>query len=166
MASSIMSAVRVCEDLTTLQACVGTEVYCSDWETITQDRVTQFAQVTGDLQWIHVDPIKARQDSPYGGTIAHGFFTLALLGKYYELFLPQLLPFCDIAINYGLDRVRFTQAVCVGSKVRGRFLLQSARLEGEFVRLAFEVQIEIENQNKPACVAHSIVLRRLTKQPS
>lgn len=87
---------------------------------------------------------------------------MALLGKYYELFLPALLPFCDIGINYGLDRVRFTQAVRAGSKVRGRFLLQEAQQEGEHIRLIFQVQIEIQGGSKPACVAQSIVLRRLT----
>lgn len=125
MVGTMQIKTPVCQDLKALQACVGSEVYCSDWESVMQDRITQFAQATGDYQWIHVDPIKARQDSPYGETVAHGFFTLALLGKYYELFLPALLPFCDIGINYGLERVRFTQVVIAGSKVRGRFVLRS-----------------------------------------
>ena len=134
---------------------VGQEVFLTDWVAITQERIDQFAQATGDFQWIHVDAQRAATSSPFGSTIAHGFLTLSLLGKFYEDHLS--LPFCEMGINYGLNKVRFTQPVRVNSRVRGRFVL--ARLEdiSGGIQLTFNVSIEIDGLDKPACVAESVV---------
>jgi len=142
----------------------GSEVCVTGWVTIDQARIDQFARATGDFQWIHVDVERAKA-SPAGGTIAHGFLTLSLLGQFYEGYLPDALPFCDVGINYGLNRVRFTHPVPVDSRVRGRFVLLKAEdLEGG-LQLTFSVTVEIEGCEKPACVAESVV-RRYFRAPS
>ena len=122
-----------------------------------QKRIDLFAQATDDFQWIHVDTERATKSSPYGGTIAHGFLTLSLLGNFYEQYLN--FPFTDVGLNYGLNKVRFTHPVRSGSKVRGRFVL--AKLEDMLgaIQLTFQVVIEIEGQDRPACVAESVVRR-------
>ena len=134
---------------------LGQEVYLSDWVLMDQQRIDRFAQATEDFQWIHVDADRAAKESPFGTTIAHGFLTLALLGKFYETLLA--LPFCEMGLNYGLNKVRFTNPVRAGSQVRGRFVL--ARLEdiAGGIQLYFLVTIEIDGQNKPAVVAESVV---------
>jgi len=134
---------------------VGQEVFLTDWVTITQERIDQFAQATGDFQWIHVDSERAAKSSPFGCTIAHGFLTLSLLGKFYEAHLS--LPFCEMGINYGLNKVRFTQPVRVNSQVRGRFILAKLEDLSGGIQLTFKVTIEIDGLNKPACVAESVV---------
>lgn len=151
--------VPACHSLTDAQQHVGTEIYRSDWERLSQQRIDQFAQATGDFQWIHVDPERARRESPFGQTVAHGFFTLALLGKYYAQFLDRFLPGSDRTLNYGLNRVRFTQPVCAGQRVRGRFTLRAAQARDmQQWQLTFDVIIDIDGQDRPACVAESIVL--------
>jgi acyl dehydratase len=137
---------------------VGKEIYASEWMTIGQDRIDQFAQATGDFQWIHVDPARAKS-SPYGGTIAHGFLTLSLLGKFYEDFMPESFPFCDIGLNYGLNKVRFTNPVRAASRVRGRFLLSKLEDVDSGLQMTFTVTVEIEGSERPALVAESIVRR-------
>ncbi len=98
-------------------------------------------------------------ESPYGGTIAHGFLTLSLLGKFYEDFLTYALPFCDMGINYGLNKVRFTNPVRANARVRGRFVLAMVdEVEGG-LQATFAVTVEIEGQPKPALVAESVVRR-------
>jgi len=144
---------------TSVHAATGREVCVTDWVDISQDRIDKFAQATGDFQWIHVDVERARQASPYGGTIAHGFLTLSLLGKFYEDYLVSALPFCDMGLNYGLNRVRFTQAVPSGSRVRGRLLLSKVEDVPGGLQLTVSVTFEIEGAAKPACVAESIVRR-------
>jgi acyl dehydratase len=134
---------------------VGQEVFLTDWVTITQERIDQFAQATGDFQWIHVDSERAAKSSPFGCTIAHGFLTLSLLGKFYEAHLS--LPFCEMGINYGLNKVRFTQPVRVNSQVRGRFILAKLEDLSGGIQLTFKVTIEIDGLDKPACVAESVV---------
>jgi acyl dehydratase len=134
---------------------VGQEVFLTDWVTITQERIDQFAQATGDFQWIHVDSERAAKSSPFGCTIAHGFLTLSLLGKFYEAHLS--LPFCEMGINYGLNKVRFTQPVRVNSQVRGRFVLAKLEDISGGIQLTFKVTIEIDGLDKPACVAESVV---------
>ena len=142
---------------------VGQEVCVTDWMTIGQERIDLFAQATGDFQWIHVDVGRAAQSSPYGGTIAHGFLTLSLLGKFYEDYLPYALPFCDIGVNYGLNKVRFTNPVRANARVRGRFVLAKVdEVEGG-LQATFVVTVEIDGQPKPALVAESVV-RRYFKQ--
>lgn len=153
-----------CSDVQALQAQAGCEVYASDWIEVGQERIDRFAEATGDFQWIHVDRGRAARSSPFGGTIAHGFLTLSLLGKCYEDFLPALLPFCDVGVNYGLNKVRFTQPVRAGSRVRGRFrLAQVEEIEGG-VHLEFAATMELEGAAKPACVAESVVRRYFKAQ--
>jgi acyl dehydratase len=134
---------------------VDQEVFLTDWVAITQERIDQFAQATGDFQWIHVDTERAAKFSPFGCTIAHGFMTLSLLGKFYEAHLS--LPFCEMGINYGLNKVRFTQPVRVNSQVRGRFVLAKLEDISGGIQLTFKVTIEIDGLDKPACVAESVV---------
>jgi acyl dehydratase len=109
-------------DISTLEkfrAQVGKEVVVTEWVEMSQERIDLFAKATGDLQWIHVDPQRAAAESPFGGAIAHGFLTLSLLGKFYQDDID--LPFCDVGINYGLHKVRFTNPVRAGSRVLGQF---------------------------------------------
>ena len=150
-----MSASTAFSSLDDVRSHVGQEVFLTDWVLITQERINQFAQATGDFQWIHVDPERAAKSSPFGTTIAHGFLTLSLLGKFYEDHLS--LPFCEMGINYGLNKVRFTQPVKVNSQVRGRFVLSKLEDISGGIQLTFNVLIEIEGVDKPACVAESVV---------
>lgn len=142
-----------------VRSAVGSEVCVTDWTTIDQARIDLFAQATGDFQWIHVDPARAAAESPYGRTIAHGFLTLSLLGQWYEDYLPTALPFCDIGLNYGLNKLRFTHAVPSGSRVRGRFLLAGVDDVNGGLQLNFTVTVELEGSDKPALVAESLVRR-------
>lgn len=153
------ASIAGCRDVDELYALVGREVYTGDWIEVDQQRIDRFAQATGDFQWIHVDPQRAAKSSPFGSTIAHGFLTLSLLGKCYEDFLPALLPFCDVGVNYGLNKVRFTCPVCAGSRVRGRFRLAQVEAIGGGVHMVFVATMEIEGATKPACVAESVVRR-------
>lgn len=150
-----MNAPHPFATLEDLRRRVGSEAFVTDWVTVTQKRIDLFAEATGDFQWIHVDTERAKRESPFGSTIAHGFLTLSLLGKFYDDHLS--LPFCEMGINYGLNKVRFTHPVRAESRVRGRFVL--ARLddiEGG-IQLSFSVTIDIEGQERPACVAESVV---------
>lgn len=156
------SATRF-QDLDDVRSHVGREVCVTDWVTVDQKRIDLFAQATGDFQWIHVDVARSANASPYGGTIAHGFLTLSLLGKFYEDYLPYALPFCDIGVNYGLNKVRFTNPVRADSRVRGRFVLAKVDDVPDGLQAAFVVTVEIEGQPKPALVAESVV-RRYFKQ--
>ena len=141
--------------LEALRICVGHEAFVTDWVTVTQKRIDLFAEATDDYQWIHVDADRAKRESPFGGTIAHGFLTLALLGKFYDLHLS--LPFCKMGINYGLNKVRFTNPVRAESRVRGRFLLERLDDIDGGIQLTFMVTIELEGSDRPACVAESVV---------
>ncbi len=138
-----------------LRSQLGREVFLTDWVQIQQQRIDQFAQATEVFQWIHVDTERAAKSSPFGGTIAHGFLTLSLLGKFYEAHLT--LPFCEMGINYGLNKVRFTHPVRAGSRVRGRFLLGKLEDISGGIQLTFAVTIEIDGQDKPAVIAESVV---------
>jgi acyl dehydratase len=140
----------------------GQEVYVSDWLIVDQRRIDLFAEATGDFQWIHVNPDRAKS-SPFGSTIAHGFLTLSLLGKFYEDYLSDALSFCDMGVNYGLNKVRFTNPVKVNSKVRGRLALSKVEdIEGG-LQTTFTVTVEIDGQKKPGCVADSVVRRYFKK---
>ena len=147
-----------------LRRAVGREVCTTDWLTIDQRRIDLFAEATGDFQWIHVDPVRAAADSPYGGTIAHGFLTLSLLGQWYEQYLPEALPFCDMGLNYGLNKLRFTRPVPVDSRVRGRFVLAGVDDVSGGLQLHFTVSVEIEGSDKPALVTESLVRRLFRKE--
>lgn len=138
-----------------LRNAVGHEAFVTEWVAITQQRIDLFAQATGDFQWIHVDVERARRESPYGHTIAHGFLTLSLLGGFYAA--NMTLPFCERGINYGLNKVRFTHPVRAGNRVRGRFVLSRLQEIVDGLQLTFAVTLEIEGEERPACVAESVV---------
>jgi acyl dehydratase len=145
-----------------VHSAVGQEVCVTDWVIVDQQRIDKFAEATGDFQWIHVD-VERAASSQYGGTIAHGFLTLSLLGGLYEPYLQQALPFCDMGLNYGLNKVRFTSPVRSGSRVRGRFVLAKVDDVEGGLQLTCNITIEIEGQERPALVAESIVRRYLPK---
>ena len=137
-----------------LESKVGEEVGVSPWEEISQARIDQFAEATGDFQWIHVDPKRAK-DSPFGGTIAHGFLTLSMLPRLTE----STFEFADrrMGVNYGLNKVRFTAPVPAGAKIRGRFTLaRYEKIEGNGVQTTWNAVIEREGSDKPVCVAETI----------
>lgn len=133
---------------------VGQEIGVSDWLPIEQDRVDAFAEVTGDRQWIHVDAERARRESPFGGPIAHGYLTLSLLAKFAgECIAVQGVK---LAVNYGLNRVRFAAPVRVGSRVRARFVLAAVEDIAGGAQMVWQATIEIEGSDKPACVAEMV----------
>ncbi len=139
-----------------LVAVVGQEVALSDWVPITQTQVDGFAAATGDMQWIHVDVERAKT-GPFGGTIAHGFLTLALIPRFFEQCI-HITP-ARMAVNYGLNRVRFTAPVRVGSQLRARIsLAQCAALQPQGVQVTWNVTIESSSEGaaKPVCVAQSV----------
>jgi acyl dehydratase len=143
--------------LTDLAACVGQEVAVSDWTTITQQQVQQFADATGDQQWIHVDVARAKA-GPFGAPIAHGFLTLSLIPKFFDECLVLEQP--GMGVNYGLNKVRFVSPVPVGSRLRGRLkLISSEPIDRQGVQMVWQVTVELEGAAKPACVAESIVRR-------
>ena len=138
-------------NLEELAAKVGQEVVVSDWLEVTQERIDQFADATGDHQWIHVDVERARRESPFGTTIAHGFLTLSLLSH----FLNNSLEFGNskMGVNYGCNRLRFTAPVKSGSRLRTRLKLKEfQRIEGG-VQMIWDVAMECEGQEKPVLVA-------------
>ena len=154
----MLTAVRF-EDADDLRRHVGKEVCVTDWLTVGQDRIDLFAQATGDFQWIHVDVERAAKSSPYGGTIAHGFLTLSLIGKFCEEYMPDALPFCGMGVNYGLNKVRFTNAVRAGSRVQGRFVVSSVEDVEGGLQITLVVTIHIDGQQKPALIAEQLVRR-------
>ena len=149
--------------LTDLQPLVGEVLAASDWITVEQPRVNQFAEATGDHQWIHTDPVRAAT-GPFGAPIAHGFLTLSLLPWMGDTAFA--IDDVVMGVNYGLNRVRFPHPVKVGSRVRGHFKLTAYEpLPDGGVQLTVEVTMEIEGAAKPACVAESIS-RRYAAKPS
>ena len=138
-----------------LQAITGQEIHVTEWLAVTQDRIDLFAEATEDPQWIHIDQDRAQRESPYGTTISHGFLTLSMLSHLSR----NVLSIDDrrMRVNYGLNRVRFPAAVREGSKIRGRFTLQSVKPFGEGSDLTFAVIIELAGSEKPCCVAEWIV---------
>ena len=132
----------------------GQEVVVSDWTTITQEQVNQFAQATGDHQWIHVD-IERAKAGPYGGTIAHGFLTLSLIPGFFISSLNIVEK--RMGVNYGLNKVRFTAPVPVGSRLRARLkLISSEPIDQGGVQMSWSVAIEREGLTKPVCIAESL----------
>ncbi|KUJ86022.1 nodulation protein NodN [Ruegeria marisrubri] len=132
---------------------IGTEVGVSDWITVTQEMIDEFAKVTLDDQWIHVDPARAAAETPFGGTIAHGFLTLSLASRmFYDCFAP--LPGQAMGINYGFDKLRFLAPVCAGARIRGRFVLSRVRKRSETELLrVHDLTVDIEKSEVPALVA-------------
>lgn len=132
----------------------GTILDASDWLTVEQDRIDDFGRVTGDLQWIHVDPVRAK-DGPFGATIAHGYLTLSLV----NLFMPQMIDVRGFSagVNVGMDKTRFLQPVLVGSRIRGTGEIISAEeVKGGAIQCVIRVTVEIEGKDKPACVVDTI----------
>ena len=131
----------------------GTDLGATEWMAITQERIDQFAEATGDHQWIHVDPEKAAA-GPFGATIAHGYLTLALT----NLFLPDLIVVENISmgVNYGVNKVRFPSPVVVGSRVRGTGVVTEVTEVAGGAQAVITVTVEIEGADKPACIVESI----------
>jgi acyl dehydratase len=149
--------MRTFRNLAELRACIGQEVAVSDWETMTQERIDQFADATGDHQWIHVDPDRAAK-GPFGATIAHGFLTLSMLPHFFQSSIEVLDV--KMGINYGLNRVRFTSPVPVGSELRARLKLISIEdLPDNGAQMVWEVTFERKGSDRPVCVAESISRR-------
>jgi acyl dehydratase len=143
--------MQIFEQLHDIDAHVGSAVAISPWVDITQQQVNQFADATGDHQWIHTDPERA-QNGPFGAPIAHGFLTLSLMPR----FLETSLRFEDVrmGVNYGMNRVRFTAPVPVGSRLRAHlYLLASEPIEPAGRQLTWQVKVEREGSDKPVCVA-------------
>jgi acyl dehydratase len=137
-------------------AAVGEELGVSEWQEIDQDRINAFADATGDHQWIHIDADRAKNESPYGQTIAHGFLTLSMI--------PALtkdnyrVENATMAINYGLNKVRFIAAVPSGGRIRARSeLVDATKVDDNTVNMTVKNTIELDGSNKPAAVAETIV---------
>lgn len=134
-----------------LKSLIGQEVGVTDWIPILQERVNQFAKATGDLQWIHLDVERSSRESPYGGTVAHGFLTLSLLPMLMESVIS--MPTSKMGVNYGLNKVRFPAPLLVGSKVRGRIAMMEVEDIAGGVQITWKVTVEPEGEGKPVCVA-------------
>jgi acyl dehydratase len=143
----------VFENAEAILAAIGQKLGSSEWLTITQERVNLFADATDDHQWIHVDPVRAK-DGPFGATIAHGYLTLSLVSR----FLPQIVQVrMKMGVNYGSDKVRFPNAVKVGARVRGSGeLIAAEKTKDGGVQATIRVTVEIEGESRPGCVADTI----------
>jgi len=148
-------APRQIDGIEQLRDLVGEEIGPSDWRTVTQEQINDFADVSGDHQWIHTDVERAQRESPFGTTVAHGNLTLSMV----DSFRPELIEQKGIAmgVNYGFDRVRFPAPVPAGSRIRARAKVQSVEeLDGGWWHVVTRLTIEVEGNDKPACVADSV----------
>jgi acyl dehydratase len=146
----------VIDTLLSLKDFVGREIAVTDWFTMTQERIRQFAEVSEDRQWIHVDRERAQKDSPYGTTIAHGFLTLSLVSH----FVKQAFQFrggVRMGVNYGLNRVRFPSPVRADTRIRARVSLVSLKELPDAIEAVFLISVESQDSEKPNCVAEWIV---------
>ena len=148
--------MKVITSIDDASAAVGSELGVSDWQEIDQKRINAFADATGDHQWIHIDAQRAKSESPYGKTIAHGFLTLSMI--------PALtkdnyrVENAKMAINYGLNKVRFIAAVPSGGRIRARSeLVDASKVDDTTVNMTVKHTIELEGSDKPAAVAETIV---------
>jgi acyl dehydratase len=149
--------MRLIGDFDELRGLVGQELGTSDWLSVTQDMIDGFAEITGDHQWIHVDVKRAEAESPYGGTIAHGYLTLALLPQ--MVYRIYSVDGVRQSINYGLDKLRFPAAVRAGARLRTILhLMKVDEVEPDGVRLTNRATMEIEGADKPACVAETVTV--------
>ena len=146
----------VVENPHSLERFVGREIATTEWFLLTHDRIRQFAETTEDRQWIHIDRERAQRDSPYGTTIAQGFFTLSLMSHFLQKAI-QIGSGVRMSVNYGLNRVRFPSPVHAGSRIRARFTLQATKDIADAVEATFSVVIEGENSDKPCCVAEWVI---------
>ncbi len=144
--------VREITSLEELRSLIGQEVNVGDWFEVSQERINMFAEATGDHQWIHVDQDRARTESPYGTTIAHGFLTLSLLSYLMSQTVRVRIP-AKMGINYGLNKVRFPSPVPSGARLRARATLQSVEDIPGGLQLVWHISIEREGGDKPCCVA-------------
>jgi acyl dehydratase len=142
-------------DVRTLRDQVGQEIAVGEWFAVSQERIAQFADATGDHQWIHVDPARAATESPFRTTIAHGFLTLSLMSTLIRDAIR--LSGLRMAINYGLNRVRFVAPVPAGSRIRARIVAGAVEDVSGAVQVTWSVTIERETSEKPACVAEWLV---------
>ncbi len=152
--------MKVFKNISELEASVGEELGITEWQKITQKQINEFAEVTGDLQWIHTDPMKAKLLSPFKTTIAHGFLVLSLAPKMLED--TYAVKSAKMGVNYGLNRVRFTAPVPVNSEVRARVTLKSFEkmdnARGKGARLVVSLAFELKESERPACVADLVFL--------
>ncbi len=142
------------DSVASVLSAVGTDLGTTDWVAIDQQRINTFADATGDHQWIHVDPERAK-DGPFGACVAHGYLTLSLA----NLFLPQLVSYqrLKMGVNYGCDKVRFPAPVVVGSRVRGHGAVVAAEpVKGDGVQVTVRISVQIEGTDKPGCVVDTI----------
>ncbi len=148
--------MRIINGIDELKIAVGEHLGYSDWVEVTQERVNQFAEATGDHQWIHVDISRAMEESPFGGTIAHGYLTLSLI----PTLVRQVyrIDRLKMIVNYGANKVRFPSPVPVGSRVRAGVKILSAETKGESTQLISRITIEREGSDKPVCVAETVAV--------
>jgi acyl dehydratase len=146
----------VLKNLQALKESVGKEIGVTEWFSVTQERIAQFAEATEDRQWIHVDAARAERESPYGATIAHGFLTLSLISQFVHEVM-RIEGGVRLAVNYGLNRVRFPAAVRVNSRIRARVGLLAFKEIADAAEAIYSVAVEIEGAEKPGCVAEWIV---------
>jgi acyl dehydratase len=148
---------RILDSPSSLKDLVGQELAVTDWFNITQERIQQFADATLDHQWIHVDVERARRESPFGAPIAHGFLTLSLLSHLMHEAL-EIKQGPRLAVNYGLNRVRFVSPVRAGSNIRARMALQSLKdVPPNGMEVVFNATVDVEGGDKPCCVAEWVV---------
>jgi acyl dehydratase len=147
--------MRNIPSLASLKELVGQEVALSDWVVVSQERINQFADATNDHQWIHIDPDRARSETPFGGTIAHGFLTLSLLPMLMESVIH--VGGVGMSLNYGVNKVRFPAPLRSGSRVRARIKLQSVEDLADCSQIVWLVAMECEGSEKPVCVAETVV---------
>jgi acyl dehydratase len=149
-------AAVVVETPGALKELLGKELGVSEWLTITQERIVQFAEATEDRQWIHLDRERTEKESPYGTTIAHGFLTLSLISRFMKDVI-EVRGGSGMTVNYGLNRVRFPSPVRAGSRIRARVALVNVKELPDAYESTFSVTVESEGGEKPCCVAESIV---------
>ena len=143
------------DDLLSLETFIGREVGVSDWHAITQHQVQQFADATGDHQWIHLDRDRAQRESPFGTTIAHGFLTLSIISSLMKEAVQ--IRGARLVVNYGLNRVRFPAPVRADSKVRARFSVLAVKELGDSLAITFSVTVDCDSAKKPCCVAEWVL---------
>ncbi|MDO3379043.1 MaoC family dehydratase [Geoalkalibacter halelectricus] len=153
--------MNACDALLQLyEARIGREIAVGPWVPIDQERIDRFAEITGDVQWIHVDPERAGRESPLGTTIAHGFLTLSLLpwltGSNRPEYFAEHYPGMSRRLNYGLNRVRFPAPVPAGARIRARTRVEQVHAVGAGIEIVYLFTIEVEGQEKPACLAEQI----------
>lgn len=154
--TTAQASTRTIESLEELRALVGQEIGVSKWVTVDQGMIDMFAEVTGDRQWIHIDGERAREESPFGTTVAHGYLVLSLAARFgFEVFRVEGVR---LALNYGLDRVRFPAPVHSGSRLRARITLDEARDTSRGVLAEFSYTFESDRVGEPVCVAKTLGL--------